>query len=55
MREDNPLKGLLLGFGLAAAVTLAAELVCHLRARPRRTPADAAAAVRCDAPSRSLA
>lgn len=53
--EDNPLMGLLLGFGLAAALTGAAELVRHLRARPRRVPADTAAAAGCDAPSRILA
>ena len=34
--EDNPLKGLLLGIGIAAVVTLAAELVRHLRTRPGR-------------------
>ncbi len=53
--EDSPLKGLLLGFGLAAAVTLVAELVRHRRARARRVPADTAGAVRCEAPSRVLA
>ena len=52
--EDNPLKGLLLGIGIAAVVTLAAELVRHLRARPRPVPAETAI-VRCEAPSRVLA
>lgn len=47
--EDDPLKGLLLGIGLAAAVALGVELVRHLRTR--LTPADATA-VRCDAPPR---
>ena len=52
--EDNPLKGLLLGIGIAAVVTLAAEAVRHLRARPRPVAAEAAM-VRCEAPSRVLA
>ncbi|MEV6286442.1 DedA family protein [Kribbella sp. NPDC051770] len=35
--EDNPLKGVLLGIGLAMAVTLLVEVVRHQR-RKRRTP-----------------
>jgi len=38
--EHNPLIGLLLGFGMAAAVTVAVELTRHLLRR-RRTPAAA--------------
>jgi membrane-associated protein len=38
--EHNPLTGLLLGFGMAATVTVAVELVRHLRQR-RRAPAAA--------------
>jgi membrane-associated protein len=39
--EDNPFKALLLGIGLAAAVTAAAELVRHLRRRPQQATAAA--------------
>lgn len=39
--EDNPLKALLLGLGLVAVVTLAAEGVRHLRRAPHRAAAPA--------------
>lgn len=39
--ENEPLKGLLLGFGLAAAVTVTAELGRHLVQRRRRVPVPA--------------
>ncbi|HVL31944.1 MAG TPA: VTT domain-containing protein, partial [Solirubrobacteraceae bacterium] len=45
--ERDPLKGLLLGFGLAAAITVAVELARHLR---RRRPAGAALAGRWASP-----
>ncbi len=37
--EGNPLKGLLLGLGVAAVVTLAAEGTRYVRSRPRRSEA----------------
>ena len=45
--ERDPLKGLLLGFGLAAAITVAVELARHLRSR---RPAGAALAGRWASP-----
>jgi membrane-associated protein len=42
--ENDPLKGLLLGFGLAAAVTVAVELARHL-VRRRRVPGAVASAL----------
>lgn len=37
--EDDPVKGLVVGFGLAAAITAGVELARHLRRRSRRAPA----------------
>jgi membrane-associated protein len=35
--EDDPLKGLMLGFALAAMVTMVVEVACRLSRRPRAT------------------